>query len=84
VLRVSHTTVEITVDHQTAGRLDNELRSAGHRIAHIEYCSDVRLTVLVPTARTAPFERWLAERTAGRAGVDFGEEVHIDVPDTDE
>lgn len=82
VRRVPHTTIAITVDHPTAGKLDNELRSAGHRIAGVEYGSEVRLTVLVPTARTASFEQWLAERTAGRAAVDFGREVLIDMPDS--
>lgn len=84
VRRIPHTTVEVTVDHPTAGKLDNELRNAGRRIAGVEYGTDVRLTVLVPTAQTASFGQWLADRTAGRAAVEVGPVVLIDVPDNDD
>ena len=81
VLRVPHTTVEVTVDHPTAGRLDNELRTSGHKITDIEYGSMVQLTVLVPTLDTQAFARWLAEHTAGRAAIEFGDVILLDVPD---
>ena len=81
VLRVQHATVHITVDHPTAGKLDNELRTAGHPITNIEYGTKVRFTVLVPAPSTKPFEQWLAEHTAGRAAVEFGDVILLDVPE---
>jgi len=81
VLRVEHTTVHITVDHPTAGKLDNELRTAGHRIADVEYGSAVRFTVLVPALSAGTFEHWLAAHTAGRATIEFGDLILLDVPD---
>ena len=81
VLRVQHTTVHITVDHQTAGKLDNELRSTGYRVANVEYGSTVRMTVLVPAPATEPFEQWLAEHTAGQAAIELGDAVLLDVPE---
>ncbi len=81
VLRVQHTTVHITVDHQAAGKLDNELRSTGYRVANVEYGSTVRMTVLVPAPATEPFEQWLAEHTAGQAAIELGDAVLLDVPE---
>lgn len=81
VLRVPHATVHITVDHPTAGKLENELRSTGRKVSNIEYGSEVRFTVLVPTNSSPAFEHWLAEHTAGRAIIEFSDEILLDVPD---
>jgi hypothetical protein len=40
------------------------------------------LTLHIPTESSDRFERWLAERTSGRAATRFGPELFIDVPDT--
>jgi putative IMPACT (imprinted ancient) family translation regulator len=74
--------VDVTTEHACAGRLENELREAGHRIATIDYANDVHMTLHLPTESSARFEHWLAERTSGRAAVRFGPELFIDVPDT--
>jgi uncharacterized YigZ family protein len=81
VLRVPHARVHITVDHATAGKLENDLRAPGHPIATIEYGSAVEFTVFVPATNTAPFGDWLAEHTAGRAAIEFGDLIQLDVPE---
>ena len=81
VLRVPHARVHITVDHATAGKLENDLRATGHQIATIEYGSAVEFTVFVPATNTAPFGDWLAEHTAGRAAIEFGDLIQLDVPE---
>ena len=81
VLRVQHATVHITVDHQAAGKLDNELRTAGHPIANVDYGTSVRFTVLIPVPSTKRFEHWLAEHTAGSATIVFGDLILVDRPD---
>lgn len=83
VLRVPHVTACVTVDHQIAGKLENDLRSAGRRITSAEYGSAVLLTVLIPAAlpKMHDFEHWLAEHTAGQAAVEFGDIAMLDMPD---
>ena len=83
VLRTPHVAVHVTVDHQLAGKLDNELRSTGRRVTNIEYGSAVRLTVLVQQGSAESFEQWLAGHTAGRAAIEFGDVVLLDQPDPD-
>jgi putative IMPACT (imprinted ancient) family translation regulator len=81
VRRAPHTLVEVTIDHAEAGRLENELRGAGHRIAATDYGTEVRFTLHIPAEATERFTRWLAERTKGHAAARFGEELLIDLPD---
>jgi len=81
VRRAPHTVVEVTIDHADAGRLDNELRAAGHRIAGSSYGARVSLTVHVPTPDAAVFAQWPAARTAGRAVLRIGDQLFLDVLD---
>lgn len=78
---VPYVAVTITAGHSDAGRLENDLRTAGRRMGAIEYGSDVRLTVHVPEERVAAFVSWVADHTGGRAGAVPGEVELVDIPD---
>jgi uncharacterized YigZ family protein len=69
---------DITVDHQRAGRLQNELRTAGREIRDVRYGEAVTLTVALPDADVPAFRNWLADTTAGTARFDPGEEAYGD------
>ncbi|GAA0505793.1 IMPACT family member YvyE [Saccharopolyspora subtropica] len=72
-------TVMTTVDYLLAGRLDNELRSAGYQVTDTEYAESVRFHVAVPDQEVAAFETWLAETTGGVAEVELGGLGHAEV-----
>ncbi|GAB3291693.1 YigZ family protein [Parasphingorhabdus pacifica] len=75
-------TVSTRVDYTTAGKLENELRSAGHHVADVHYAEDVRFTLHVPDAGLSEFRDWLAGATAGSAAIELGETTYteVDVP----
>lgn len=64
--------VSTTVDYSVAGRLENALRSAGHRVADVDYGAAVRFEVHVPDDEVDQFETWLSETTAGAAAAERG------------
>lgn len=57
----------VTADHQRAGRLENDLRAAGHILRDVTYAADVTFHLGVPAADTAAFRTWLADSTSGTA-----------------
>jgi len=59
--------VTVTVDHQRAGRLENDLRAAGHTIRDVGYGAAVTIRLGVPDAEAAAFAGWLADATSGAA-----------------
>lgn len=63
--RVRHRELLVAVGHEEAGRLENALRSDGHRVRDVHHGTDVTITVDVPADTTDAFASWLAERTAG-------------------
>ncbi len=63
----------VTVDYATAGKLDNELHSAGHRVAEVEYGDRARFHVHAPEESVDELRSWLGEVTAGAAEVELGE-----------
>ncbi|HEY8371294.1 MAG TPA: YigZ family protein [Pseudonocardiaceae bacterium] len=79
--RARFATLRITTGHAEAGRLDHALRTAGHRVAEVDYGREVSFTVQVPEADTAAFRNWLAEQTGGAATAVDGPPVDLDVPD---
>ncbi|MGS0683985.1 YigZ family protein [Nakamurella sp. GG22] len=78
---VPHVTVTVTAAHADAGKLENELRSAGRRMVDIEYGADVRLTVHVPEQQVPAFVGWVADHTGGRASAVPGALELVDIPD---
>ena len=79
--QVPHTRVVVTAGHTDAGRLGNDLRSAGHRVEDVRYAHDVEFDVLVPSGDLESFAGWLADHSGGRAGAVLGPEEQIDVPE---
>jgi uncharacterized YigZ family protein len=57
----------VTADHQRAGRLENEIRAAGHTVREVSYGADVTFHLGVPESEVAAFRGWLADTTAGGA-----------------
>lgn len=61
----------VTVDHTRAGRLENDLRAAGHAVRGVSYGpGGVRIEVGVPETGTAAFHAWLAGATGGTAAAE--------------
>lgn len=80
VERVPAVCLTISVEHTLAGRLDNELRSAGHDISGARYDVAAHFDLTVADADRGPFETWLAERTGGRARITDGEPTYLARP----
>lgn len=64
--------ISTTVDYSVAGRLENELRAAGYRLADVDYRESVRLHILVPENGVGDFRTWIAETTGGAAEPELG------------
>lgn len=73
------TLVSVTVDHGRAGKLENDLRAAGHAIREVRYGTRVTIEVGVPQARTEAFRGWLADVTAGAAVTRTNGAAYVDV-----
>nr|WP_281290244.1 DUF1949 domain-containing protein [Saccharopolyspora dendranthemae] len=59
-----------------AGRVDNDLRSAGYQVADTSYDASVRFQVNVPVEE---FRTWLAATTAGAAEPSEGPLIHAEL-----
>ncbi|MFI6938940.1 YigZ family protein [Streptomyces sp. NPDC050418] len=70
--------VTVTVDHQRAGKLQNDLRSAGRDVRAMHYGEAVTLEIGLPDAEVEDFRAWLADATAGTAGLELGAEAYGD------
>lgn len=66
----------VTVGHQRAGRLENELRATGRTVREVRYAADVTIEIGLPDAEVEDFRRWLADATAGEARVELGGEAY--------
>ncbi|BBA95392.1 hypothetical protein RVR_231 [Actinacidiphila reveromycinica] len=69
----------VTVGHQRAGRLENELRAAGHAVREVEYGADVTFHLGVPEPDVAAFRSWLADATSGAAACATEGSAYVDV-----
>ncbi|WP_129843585.1 YigZ family protein [Streptomyces sp. RFCAC02] len=65
----------VTVGHERAGRLENELRAGGYAVRGVDYGAEVTIGVALPADRTEAFRAWLAGATAGAARLDLGGET---------
>ncbi|MFJ2093082.1 YigZ family protein [Streptomyces sp. NPDC087901] len=70
--------VTVTVGHQRAGRLENELRATGRTVREVRYAEAVTIEIGLPDAEVEEFRRWLADATAGEAELALGEEAYGD------
>jgi uncharacterized YigZ family protein len=72
--------VTVTVDHQRAGRLENELRAAGHAVRGVSYGgTGVEIALGVPDPELPAFRSWLADATSGTAGCAVEGSAYVDV-----
>jgi uncharacterized YigZ family protein len=69
----------VTVDHQRAGRLENELRTAGHALRDVTYGAAVTFYLGVPEPEAAAFAAWLADATSGAATCEVEGAAYVDV-----
>lgn len=68
----------VTVDHQRAGKLENELRSTGRSVRDVTYGEAVTLEIGLPASDVEAFRGWLADATAGSAVLELGGEAYGD------
>ncbi|RPK81579.1 YigZ family protein [Streptomyces sp. ADI98-10] len=69
----------VHVDHQRAGRLENDLRATGRDVREVRYAEAVTLEIGLPDADVEAFTAWLADATAGTASLELGGEAYGDV-----
>ncbi|MEU0842440.1 YigZ family protein [Streptomyces sp. NPDC005962] len=70
----------VTVDHQRAGKLENDLRATGRVVRDVRYTEAVTIEVGLPEADVEAFRGWLADATAGSAGLELGGEAYEEAP----
>ncbi|MFC8928466.1 YigZ family protein [Streptomyces albidoflavus] len=68
----------VTVGHERAGRLQNDLRAVGRTIRDVHYGERVTLDIGLPDAEVEAFRGWLADATAGEAEFRAGGEAYGD------
>jgi uncharacterized YigZ family protein len=68
----------VTVDHQRAGRLENDLRASDRDVREVRYAEAVTIELGLPDADVEAFRAWLADATAGTAELEFGGETYED------
>ncbi|WP_406264729.1 YigZ family protein [Streptomyces sp. NBC_00191] len=68
----------VTVDHQRAGKLENDLRATGRTVREVRYGEAVTIEIGLPDIDVDAFRGWLADATAGSAGLELGGEAYGD------
>ncbi|MFI9723126.1 YigZ family protein [Streptomyces sp. NPDC052396] len=69
----------VTIDHQRAGKLENELRATGRTVREVSYGDRVRIEIGLPDAELDAFRAWLADVTAGAAEFEPGGEAYGEI-----
>ncbi|MFK3732952.1 YigZ family protein [Streptomyces sp. NPDC088090] len=78
ITRQRYRLATVTVDHQRAGKLENDLRSTGRAVREVRYAEAVTIEIGLPDADVPAFRAWLADVTAGTAAVELGGEAYGD------
>ncbi|MEV7345973.1 YigZ family protein [Streptomyces sp. NPDC093544] len=68
----------VTVDHQRAGKVRHDLLSTGRQVRDVRYDEAVTIEIGLPDADVESFRAWLADVTAGTAGLELGGEAYGD------
>ncbi|MFJ7159429.1 YigZ family protein [Streptomyces sp. NPDC101118] len=68
----------VTVDHQRAGKTQNDLRATGRAVLDVRYGEAVAIEIGLPEGDVEAFRAWLADTTAGTAGFELGGEAYGD------
>ncbi|MCX3064036.1 YigZ family protein [Streptomyces beihaiensis] len=66
----------VRIDHARAGKLHNDLRSTGREVREVRYGADVAIEITLPDADVDRFRGWLADASAGSAGLELGGETY--------
>ncbi|MFG2759439.1 YigZ family protein [Streptomyces wuyuanensis] len=69
----------VTVDHQRAGKVENDLRATGREVRDVRYAEAVTIEIGLPDSDVDAFRAWLADATAGTAELELGAEAYGDV-----
>ncbi|WP_371650915.1 MULTISPECIES: YigZ family protein [unclassified Streptomyces] len=78
VVRQRFRLATVTVDHQRAGKLENDLRATGRAVREVRYAEAVTIEIGIPEADVESLRRWLADVTAGSATLELGGEAYGD------
>ncbi|MFF5445366.1 YigZ family protein [Streptomyces sp. NPDC012888] len=76
VTRHRYRLATVTVDHQRAGKMQNDLRSTGRAVLDVRYGEAVSIEIGLPEPDVERFRAWLADTTAGTAGFELGGEAY--------
>ncbi|OAR27264.1 YigZ family protein [Streptomyces sp. ERV7] len=76
VVRRRYRLATVTVDHQRAGKLENDLRATGRAVREVRYAEAVSIEIGIPEADVESLRRWLADITAGTATLELGGEAY--------
>ncbi|MFC0597894.1 YigZ family protein [Streptomyces palmae] len=76
VVRQRFRLVTVVVDHQRAGKLENDLRATGRAVREVRYAEAVSIEVGLPESDLDAFRSWLADATAGTATLELGGEAY--------
>lgn len=68
----------VTVDHQRAGKLENDLRATGRTVREVRYGDRVRIEIGVAEGDLDRFRGWLADATAGTAALELGGVTYVE------
>ncbi|MFJ4628838.1 YigZ family protein [Streptomyces sp. NPDC088847] len=68
----------LTVDHQRAGKIQNDLHATGRAVRDVRYGETVTIEIGLPDAEVDAFRDWLADATAGTAELELGGEAYGD------
>lgn len=68
----------ITIGHQRAGKLENDLRATGRSVREVRYAEAVVIEIGLPDSDVEAFRGWLADVTAGEARLELGGEAYAD------
>ncbi|WP_327191470.1 YigZ family protein [Streptomyces xinghaiensis] len=68
----------VTVDHQRAGKLENDLRATGRAVREVRYGDRVRIEIGVAEGDLDRFRGWLADATAGTAALELGGVTYVE------
>lgn len=80
IRRTLATRIHVTIDYTLLGKVENELRNAGHPIEQIDYLDRVTITTLAQKGQEEHLESVLIDITNGQAELTRGDTLYLDEP----
>ncbi len=78
IRRTLATRIHISIEYTLLGKVENELRNAGHPIEHIDYLDRVTITTLTQKGEEDQLESYLTDITSGQADLSRGDTLYLD------